>query len=533
MSSPDQRTYGSPSHRARRTALREALTDQSVTDVAWFWQPGAGAVSGDRLRAECERNYRNLLDLVSAVSGSGSRRPPRLWLVTERAQWLPADRPDGAEQLAAATLWGFGNVLLNEYPQLRATLVDLPKGSRTEGAEALLAEWQAQEADEFQVAHRTGRRYVRRLLPGDRTPVRPGPYELHARDADDPARIITVPAGDTAPEGSDIRVRTGTAAASLTARDVPPAADPAASGDGTQALSASAFAGTVVAAGPHATHTVGEKVTVGRPGVLGSTLTVPSALATPWPDGLGAAEAACAALPAPDGSAPRSPHTGEVDTYRVDEADEALRAAAAGPGPVAIALDPPGPPQDGPGDETAFTIRPDRTYVVTGGLGGLGLVTARKLVDLGARHLALVSRSGRAADEAAPVLQALSAHAEVSLLRADVGNADEVRRLTAELHALPHPVGGIVHAAGAIGKALIAELTWEAIEEQLAAKAYGGWLVHEASLSFDKLDFFTFYSSIAAVVGGATQSHWCTPRRAPSSTAWPTGGPGRGCPPSP
>ncbi|MCZ0986352.1 KR domain-containing protein [Streptomyces diastatochromogenes] len=54
--------------------------------------------------------------------------------------------------------------------------------------------------------------------------------------------------------------------------------------------------------------------------------------------------------------------------------------------------------QTDPVDEGPAGLRADRTYLVTGGLGGLGLVTARKLVALGARHLTLVSRSGRATE---------------------------------------------------------------------------------------------------------------------------------------
>jgi NAD(P)-dependent dehydrogenase (short-subunit alcohol dehydrogenase family)/acyl carrier protein len=147
-------------------------------------------------------------------------------------------------------------------------------------------------------------------------------------------------------------------------------------------------------------------------------------------------------------------------------------------------------------------------YVVSGGLGGLGLVTATKLADLGARHLVLVSRSGRPAPEAAGVLSALAERCEVTRARADLGDPTDVRALFAELRAGALPVGGIVHAAGRAGTSLIGAMTWEAVDEQLHAQAYGGWLLHEASLDLPELDFFAVHSSISAVIGGATQAHY-------------------------
>ncbi|WP_031089557.1 beta-ketoacyl reductase, partial [Streptomyces sp. NRRL S-15] len=176
--------------------------------------------------------------------------------------------------------------------------------------------------------------------------------------------------------------------------------------------------------------------------------------------------------------------------------------------PGAHADEPAAPPAD-TGAVTEAAVRPDRTYIVTGGLGGLGLVTARKLVALGARHLTLVSRSGKPTEEAAPVLAELAESAELALVRADVSLSQDVRALVDEVAAGPYPVGGVVHAAGSYDKKLIAELTWESIDAQLAAKAYGGWLLHEAAQSsFPELEFFVTYSSIASVLGGATQGHY-------------------------
>jgi NAD(P)-dependent dehydrogenase (short-subunit alcohol dehydrogenase family) len=153
-------------------------------------------------------------------------------------------------------------------------------------------------------------------------------------------------------------------------------------------------------------------------------------------------------------------------------------------------------------------VRPDRIYLVTGGLGGLGLRTAGRLVDLGARHVALLSRRGVPTPEVRAAFDELSTRAELTVLTGDVSEPDDVTRVFAELAATGLGVGGIVHAAGEVGQSLVSELTWAAIDEQLRPKVYGGWLLHEASRDLPELDFFVVYSSIAGVIGGMTQAHY-------------------------
>ncbi|MFH8990129.1 SDR family NAD(P)-dependent oxidoreductase [Streptomyces sp. NPDC017940] len=513
-----------------RAALEQG-GEAAVHDVAWFWQPRPEAMSLERLRAECARNLSELLEVVAAVSAAGGQQPPRLWLVTERAQWLPTDSADGGEQLAAATVWGFGSVLLGEYPQLKATLIDLPAGG---DAAALLAEWRSPRPGEHQVAYRDGQRYVRRVLPGDAAPAGTGTEGVCvlAPASGDLEHTSLAQAAHTAPGRGQVRIQV--AAAALGVADVPAVpAVPAPSGTGPgaeePAVTASAYAGTVTATGEGVGQwAVGAEVMVRHAGPLASTVTVPHTALAPLPEGLDPARAAALAARTP--GTPGASGTAEVPgtagvpevleapvVYGLEEVDEALRvlsAAAPGPhaGPVVVAFAP--PPVRGAhsaGVRGGFTVRGDRTYVVTGGLGGLGLATACKLADLGARHLVLVGRSGRPAAEAAGLLDELSARAQVEVVRADMGRPQDVAALVEQLHRRAQPVAGIVHAAGAMGNSLISALDWAAIEEQLAPKVYGGWLLHEAAASFPELDFFTLYSSVASVTGvrgGAGQAHY-------------------------
>lgn len=476
--------------------LKAALQDPTVTDVCRVWRRRPEPMSAGRLRAECEDNYRELLALVAALDASGTPRPPRLWLVTEGAQWLPGDPAGDGGHLAAATLWGFARVLLTEYPQYRATLVDLAPGS---GLAPLADELRAEPPGEYQVAHRPGRRYVRRLLAGDSALTWTGGFELRAPDSGDLSDLAPAPVTAQPPAPGEVQV--GVHAVGLTAEDARTALDTgraerAEEQDGEQEpppLLGRLARGSVLAAADGTGFAPGDEVLVRHDGTFRSTLTVP---------------AACVVHHGTDDDAPR---------FRLDETGEALRTALTGPAGHAWVTLPQEPeasgepaegkrpdPVDGP-----TGLRPDRTYLVTGGLGGLGLVTARKLVALGARHLTLVSRGGRPTEEAAPVLDALAADARIDVVRADVSDPADVRDLVRHLASGPYPVGGIVHAAGSYDKKLISELTWEAIDAQLAAKAYGGWLLHEAAeTSFPELEFFVTYSSIASVLGGATQGHY-------------------------
>ncbi|MEV7244277.1 SDR family NAD(P)-dependent oxidoreductase [Streptomyces sp. NPDC093248] len=474
--------------------LKSVLDDPTVTDIVRVWRTRPGEMSVERLRAESEDNYRDLLTTVGVLDAAGLSRPPRLWLVTQGAQALPGDPAGDGGHLAAATLWGFGRVLLTEYPQLRTTLVDLAPGS---GLTPLLEEWRTEPAGEYQVAYRSGRRYVRRLLAGDEALNWSGDFELRAAESGDLSDLAPAPVAGRAPAEDEVQVRVRLVG--LTAEDARTALDTGradrAEEDGEDVpppvLGRTAH-GTVLAAARGTGFAPGDEVLVRHDGTFRSTLTLPATAAVHAP------------APEPgDGAA----HFG------LDETGEALRTTLADPArPVWVTL--PEDPADRrrePAERQRAGLREDRTYLVTGGLGGLGLATARKLAELGARHLTLVSRGGRPAPEAAELLAGLAEEAEVDIVRADLGRAEDVARLVRHIEAGPRPLGGIVHAAGgSYDERLISELTWESVEDQLAAKAYGGWLLHEATeKAFPDLEFFVVYSSVSSVLGGfVAQGHY-------------------------
>jgi thioester reductase-like protein len=139
-------------------------------------------------------------------------------------------------------------------------------------------------------------------------------------------------------------------------------------------------------------------------------------------------------------------------------------------------------------------LREDAAYLVTGGLGGLGITAAKRLVERGARKLVLLGRRGAATDEARRALVDLAIMGgEVSVEHVDVAE----RRAMAGVFER-HRIRGVIHAAGVMEPAMIATLDASRIAELLAAKVEGARHIHELS---DALDHFVMYSSVATLLG--------------------------------
>lgn len=151
-------------------------------------------------------------------------------------------------------------------------------------------------------------------------------------------------------------------------------------------------------------------------------------------------------------------------------------------------------------------IRGDATYLITGGTGGLGVEIARRLIDLGARHLVLTSRSGSRGREAA--LESLRASgADVRVLVADIAKPARVLALLAEIQAAMPPLRGIVHAAGVLDDGVLLQQTPERFHAVLAPKVAGAWALHTQTLDLP-LDFFVSFSSVASFAGSPGQGNY-------------------------
>jgi acyl transferase domain-containing protein/acyl carrier protein len=149
-------------------------------------------------------------------------------------------------------------------------------------------------------------------------------------------------------------------------------------------------------------------------------------------------------------------------------------------------------------------VRPDRAYLVTGGLGALGLSVARWMVRAGAKHLVLASRN-RPSDEAASSIAALQEQgADVVVVQADVSRRADVTSLLGRISRDLPPLAGIVHAAGVVDDGLLVQQTSDRLAGVMAPKAAGAWHLHEETRTVP-LDFFVLFSSMASLFGGPGQ----------------------------
>ena len=171
-------------------------------------------------------------------------------------------------------------------------------------------------------------------------------------------------------------------------------------------------------------------------------------------------------------------------------------------------------------------LHADATYLVTGGTGSIGLELARWLVDQGARHLVLTSRSGlpdRPSWDALPAgstersrveaVRALEARgATVTAPRIDVADAAGMAALFAELHQTHPSLRGVIHAAGTIDTQPVTDLSADSLAEIMRPKVAGAWILHELTRDLaagpDGLDFFVCFSSGAAIWGSQGLAHY-------------------------
>ncbi|MFE0043485.1 SDR family NAD(P)-dependent oxidoreductase [Streptomyces albireticuli] len=172
-----------------------------------------------------------------------------------------------------------------------------------------------------------------------------------------------------------------------------------------------------------------------------------------------------------------------------------------------IVLRPDGTPPETVATRSDGPVRPDATYLITGGLGALGLRTARYLVDQGARHLVLAGRRGPSA-EAERIVDGLRARqARIHVQAADVSRYEDVTALLDGIDASMPPLAGVVHAAGTLDDGLLSRLDGDRFRTVAEPKAAGAWHLHRATAGRE-LDFFVLYSSAASLIGSASQANY-------------------------
>lgn len=159
--------------------------------------------------------------------------------------------------------------------------------------------------------------------------------------------------------------------------------------------------------------------------------------------------------------------------------------------------------------ETQALVRDGVSYLITGGLGDLGLEVAQWLVNNGARHIVLSSRSQPTNKATEIILQLQSAGAQVRVINADLACETQVAQLFAEIDSNMPTLKGVIHAAGLLDDGVIAQQDMERFERVMAPKVTGSWHLH--TLTKNKaLDFFVCFSSTVSLLGSAGQANYAS-----------------------
>lgn len=197
-----------------------------------------------------------------------------------------------------------------------------------------------------------------------------------------------------------------------------------------------------------------------------------------------------------------------VQSFPASRADEAFRLLAQAKHIGKIVVEMRDPAAEVAIEETLVPsiVRPDAMYLVTGGLGGLGLIAAKWLVERGGRHVGLIGRSlpSKEAEDAMVTMREAGAH--IVAFQADVSKPEDIQRVLSAIDSRT-PVRGIIHAAGLLADHSLLEMSAEHIHQVMGPKMMGAWNLHVATRRMP-LDFFVMYSSSAGLLGSPGQGNY-------------------------
>lgn len=160
-------------------------------------------------------------------------------------------------------------------------------------------------------------------------------------------------------------------------------------------------------------------------------------------------------------------------------------------------------------DTIQSLIRSDGTYLITGGLGGLGLQVARWLVGQGAQSLVLVGRSAPSEEVNKVIAELIETGIKVVVSQADVTHQVQVARILVDIEQLMPPLRGVVHSAGVLDDGMLLQQTWDRFDRVMSPKIAGSWHLHKLTQNIP-LDFFVLFSSTASMIGSTGQGNYAS-----------------------
>ena len=149
-------------------------------------------------------------------------------------------------------------------------------------------------------------------------------------------------------------------------------------------------------------------------------------------------------------------------------------------------------------------VRPDGGYLVVGGMGGLGFVTARWLAQQGAGLVVVNGRSAPSAETLAAIEEINAEGGRIEVVTGDLADPDTAPRLVAAVEDAGFRLAGVVHSAMVLADEIVLNISESASARVFAPKVAGAWRLHQATAHAD-VDWWLTYSSAASLLGAPGQ----------------------------
>ncbi|HTM83981.1 MAG TPA: beta-ketoacyl reductase, partial [Mycobacterium sp.] len=160
----------------------------------------------------------------------------------------------------------------------------------------------------------------------------------------------------------------------------------------------------------------------------------------------------------------------------------------------------------------APAVRPDGAYVLTGGLGGIGLVVASWLIDHGAARIVLNSRS-QPSEEQRAVLAGLEERAQIAVVSGDLVAPGVAESLVAAAEETGLTLRGVIHGAAVIDDQIVVGIDKDTLDRVWAPKATAALRLHVATTG-KNLDWWVGFSSTSSLLGAPGQASYA------AASAW-------------
>ena len=154
-----------------------------------------------------------------------------------------------------------------------------------------------------------------------------------------------------------------------------------------------------------------------------------------------------------------------------------------------------------------LSIQSHASYIITGGLGALGLEVAQWLVEQGARNIILTSRR-ESSSKAQTIIKKITKNgAKILVLLGDISQQQDIAKIIQKIKSSLPTIKGVIHAAGIIDDCLLQQMSWSGFVNVIAPKVNGSWYLHKLTKDIP-LDFFVCFSSMASIIGSPGQGNY-------------------------